>query len=225
MQLDCDAEFLTGCTVCGDCYGHASCSCLQEQAVQAGCKTYDADGLLCAPYGTPLYECNSACHCDPTCRNRIVQRGIKARIQVYKTRYKGWAVRALETIPAGSFVMEYVGEVIRTDEAERRGVEYDKGGFSTLFDLDAAGGEDCEYTIDATWQCGVARFLNHSCDPNLHQFSVWVDSVSLQLPRIAFFARRTIKPLEELTFDYKYEEGGRTIECHCGAANCRKWLY
>ena len=30
---------------------------------------------------------------------------------------------------------------------------------------------------------------------------------------------------QELTFDYKYEEGGRTLECHCGAANCRKWLY
>ena len=38
-------------------------------------------------------------------------------------------------------------------------------------------------------------------------------------------ALRTIEPMEELTFDYKYEEGGRTLECHCGAPNCRKWLY
>ena len=30
---------------------------------------------------------------------------------------------------------------------------------------------------------------------------------------------------QELVFDYKYEEGGKNIECHCGAPNCRKWLY
>lgn len=139
--------------------------------------------------GMPLYECNSACNCSSTCRNRVVQRGISKQLQVFKTKSKGWAVRALEHIPAGAFVCEYVGEVITTDEAERRGLEYDRGGFSTLFDLDAAGG-DCEYTIDATYKCGVARFLNHSCAPNLHQFSVWVDTVSLALPRIAFFGTK-----------------------------------
>ena len=37
-------------------------------------------------------------------------------------------MRALERIPVGTFVCEYVGEVITTEEAERRGVEYDKSG-------------------------------------------------------------------------------------------------
>ena len=135
-------------------------------------------------------------------------------------------MRALEYIPRGSFVVEYIGEVITTDEAERRGVEYDKSGFSTLFDLDAAGDAECEYTIDATYRCGVARFLNHSCEPNLRQTSVWVDTLSLALPRIAFFATRDIQPLEELTFDYKYEENAAaTMRCHCGAPSCREWLY
>jgi histone-lysine N-methyltransferase SUV39H len=123
----------------------------------------------------------------------------------------------------GSFI-RYVGEVITTEEAERRGIEYDKGGFSTLFDLDAAGVE-CEYTIDATFKCGVARFLNHSCAPNLRQYCVWADTLSLALPRIAFFATRDIEPLEELTFDYSYAEGSHTLRCHCGAPNCRQWLY
>ncbi|KAL1505013.1 hypothetical protein AB1Y20_008776 [Prymnesium parvum] len=223
VPLDAHTEFLTGCNCEGECDAAAGCACVREQLVAAGCSAYDAAGLLRAAVGTPLYECNAACRCPRRCANRVVQRGISRRLQVFKTRAKGWAVRTLEPIPAGAFVCEYVGEVITTDEAERRGVEYDRGGFSTLFDLDAAGRE-CEYTIDATYKCGVARFLNHSCAPNLHQFSVWVDTVSLALPRIAFFALRAVEPMEELTFDYKYEQGGRTLECHCGAPNCRKWL-
>ena len=196
VVLDCDPEFLTGCTCTGGgCSARVGCACCREQSLQTGGAAYDAKGLLKATPGMPIYECNSACACPGDCLNRIVQRGISKRLQVFKTKYKGWAVRALERIPTGAFVCEYTGEVISTDEAERRGLQYDKAGFSTLFDLDAAG-TDCEYTIDATDKCGVARFLNHSCDPNLHQFSVWVDTVSLALPRIAFFALRDVEPME-----------------------------
>jgi hypothetical protein len=205
------------------------CSCCHEQQVQSGGIVYDGRGRLREDSGyvpgNPIYECNAACACPYTCSNRVVQRGISTRLQVFKTRFKGWAVRPLQRIPAGTFVCEYVGEVITTDEAERRGVEYDKSGFSTLFDLDEAGVDTCEYTIDATYRCGVARFLNHSCSPNMVQTSVWVDTASLSLPRIAFYATRDIEPLEELSFDYKYEEGKGTLECHCGSPNCRKWLY
>ena len=204
------------------------CAILNEQMVQGdGGVCYGGDGRLLPTFthGNPIFECNAACQCKGDCHNRVVQRGIAARLQVFKTFHKGWAVRSLTRIPRGSFVCEYVGEVITTDEAERRGIEYDKQGFSTLFDLDMGGVETCEYTIDATYRCGVARFLNHSCAPNVRQTAVWVDNLSLQVHRLAFFALRDIEPLEELTFDYKYEEGERTMQCHCGAPNCRKWLY
>ena len=36
----------------------------------------------------------------------------------------GWGVRALEAIKRGTFVAEYVGEVITNEEAERRGEKY-----------------------------------------------------------------------------------------------------
>ena len=226
VEIAGDASFLTGCSCEGrSCSLERGCSCCHEQVVQSGGCAYDEHGRIQAPLGTPIFECNAACMCAGDCPNRIVQRGVSAPIQVFKTRYKGWAVRATAPIAAGSFVVEYTGEIITTDEAERRGAEYDKQGFSTLFDLDAANA-DCEYTIDATWQCSVARFLNHSCSPNLRQASVWVDTLSLALPRIAFFATRDIQPLEELTFDYKYEANDEaTMRCHCGAPNCREWLY
>ena len=68
---------------------------MHEQVVQSGKVLYDEKGRLQAADGTPIYECNAACGCAPTCRNRVVQRGIAQSIQVYKTRHKGWAVRAL----------------------------------------------------------------------------------------------------------------------------------
>lgn len=54
----------------------------------------------------------------------------RARLQVFRTVGKGWGVRALRDIPRGTFVCEYIGEIITDSEADRR--EDD----SYLFDLD-----------------------------------------------------------------------------------------
>ena len=81
--------------------------------------------------------------------------------------------------------------------------------------------------------CTVSCF---QCNPNLNVYAVWVDTLDPNLPRIAFFASREIKSGEELTFDYQMtvsEVGGSglsprkkmRIKCHCGAANCRKYLH
>jgi hypothetical protein len=232
VLLEAQPAFLLGCACTGaDCgeVPDGCCQCISEQLTTlrtGGHCAYAPGGLLQLEPGGYIYECNSACACAPGCRNRVVQRDVSVRLEVFKTRHKGWAVRALEPVRPGSFVCEYVGEIIASEVAERRGVLYDAQGFSTLFDLDAAGADN-EFTIDANSMCGVARFLNHSCEPNLRPHSVWVDNLSASLPRIAFFAVRQIEAYEELTFDYKYDQGdtaGRKIECRCGAPKCRKWL-
>jgi len=227
VEIEAQPEFLTGCA--GECES-GCCLCAREQGTAMGHGgarfAYGPGGLLRAAPDALLYECNSACACGVDCRNRIVQRGVCVRLQVFKTLHKGWAVRPLEPIEEGRFVCEYTGEIIASEEAERRGVIYDAQGFSTLFDLDVAGADN-EYTIDANDSCGVARFLNHCCEPNLRPHSVWVDHPSPSLPRIAFFAVRRIEAYEELTFDYKYdkdEQAGHKIECQCGAPRCRRWL-
>jgi SET domain-containing protein len=55
---------------------------------------------------------------------------------VFKTEHKGWGVRTLQAIPKGSFVCDYVGEVIDQHKAEQVGKIYDAKKRSYLFDLD-----------------------------------------------------------------------------------------
>ena len=58
--------------------------------------------------------------------------------------------------------MEYIGEIISVDEADKRGHKYDAEGRTYLFDLDFTQDETAKYTLDAT-QCGnVSHFVNHS---------------------------------------------------------------
>ena len=70
------------------------------------------------------------CKCNVSmCHNRVIQHGISVRLQVFRTWGMGWGVRALADIPKGSFVCEYVGELISDSEADTREDSY-------LFDLD-----------------------------------------------------------------------------------------
>lgn len=78
-----------------------------------------------------IFECNMLCSCHTLlCNNRVVQRGLTQRFQLFKTSSKGWGIRTLKAIPKGTYVCEYVGEIISDHEADRR--EDD----SYLFDLD-----------------------------------------------------------------------------------------
>ena len=108
----------------------------------------------------------------------------------------------MENIKAGSFVVEYVGEVITSDVAEERGKKYDAEGRTYLFDLDFNLGEENIYTVDAAFYGNLSRFINHSCDPNLSIFSVFINNLDPNMPQLAMFAKRDIKRGEQITFDY-----------------------
>jgi len=163
------------------------------------------------------FECNRDCGCNQlTCHNRAIQHGITARVQLYRTPDRGWGVRALKHIPRGSYVCEYVGELITDSAADQR--EDD----SYLFDLDNRDGET--FCIDARRYGNVSRFINHRCQPNLVPVKVFVDHQDVRFPRIALFTSRDVEPLEELGFDYgekfwiiKY----KTFTCKCGSPKCK----
>ncbi|XP_024118700.1 histone-lysine N-methyltransferase SUV39H1 isoform X1 [Oryzias melastigma] len=208
---------------------------------------YNDRGQVRIKPGSPIYECNSRCSCGPDCPNRVVQKGIQFDLCIFKTEDgRGWGVRTLQAIKKNTFVMEYVGEIITTDEAEKRGHLYDRQGSTYLFDLDYV--EDV-YTVDAAHQGNISHFVNHSCNPNLQVFNVFIDNIDERLPRIALFSTRSIRAGEELTFDYKMQidpidtESTKMdssfslaglpaspkkkirVECRCGSELCRKYLF
>lgn len=95
------------------------------------CHSVNVNIYLLLPDPPMLFECNPACSCNAiTCNNRVVQHGLTQRFQLFRTRNKGWGIRTLRLIPRGTYVCEYVGEIISDLEADQR--EDD----SYLFDLD-----------------------------------------------------------------------------------------
>ncbi|TNN59737.1 Histone-lysine N-methyltransferase EHMT2 [Liparis tanakae] len=160
--------------------------------------------------------------------NRKLRRGItnrmlrteriisRVRLQLYRTEKMGWGVRALQDIPQGSFICEYVGELISDAEADVR--EDD----SYLFDLDNKDGE--VYCIDARYYGNISRFINHLCDPNLIPVRVFMLHQDLRFPRIAFFSSRDIHSGQELGFDYGdrfWDIKSKYFTCQCGSEKCK----
>ncbi|RZC55147.1 hypothetical protein C5167_014003 [Papaver somniferum] len=193
---------------------------------------YDEDGRIILKEIYPVYECNSMCGCGKSCRNRILQNGVKVKLEVFKTEKKGWAVRAGEAISRGTFVCEYIGEVLNDQEATKR---YDKEGCSYLYHINShidsmselVEGETVSHVIDATRYGNVSRFINHSCSPNLVTYQVLVDNMDSQLAHIGLYANRDIDKNEELAYDYRRELllEGKGHPCYCGATNCRGRIY
>ena len=77
-----------------------------------------------------------------------------------------------------------------TDIREKRYEDQNRGIY--MFRLDD------ERVVDATMTGGVARYINHSCDPNCV-----TETVELADTHIIIFAARRINRGEELSYDYK----------------------
>ena len=54
------------------------------------------------------------------CGNKRFTRRRYCRTEVFRTELKGYGLRALQDLPAGAFIYEYVGEVSKRLEHERR---------------------------------------------------------------------------------------------------------
>ncbi|GAN03894.1 set and ww domain protein [Mucor ambiguus] len=157
------------------------------------------------------------CPCDRYCRNRRFQLRQYARVDVIRTDKKGFGLRALTDLPTNAFIMEYIGEVIPNHEFIRRTKEYEAAGLEHYYFMTLKTDE----IIDATKKGCLARFINHSCNPN-SVTQKWVVGKNM---RIGIFTRRPIKAGSELTFDYKFERYGAVAQkCYCGEATCKGYI-
>ncbi|KAJ0252504.1 Histone-lysine N-methyltransferase ATXR7 [Hirschfeldia incana] len=140
----------------------------------------------------------------------------KKRLRFQQSNIHDWGLVALEPIDAEDFVIEYVGELIRSSISEIRERQYEKMGIgsSYLFRLDDG------YVIDATKRGGIARFINHSCEPNCYTKIISVDGKK----KIFIYAKRHIDAGEEICYNYKFPLEDNKIPCNCKAPKCLKKL-
>eukprot|EP00945_MAST-04E_sp_MAST-4E-sp1_P003703 g3703.t1 len=190
-------------------------------------------------YGGKLAFCNYTCQCytpariieDPltsrlrydltrrslnVCNRSFHRYGLKTHLEVYyENEHVGWGVRAKEKLKAGSFVCEYVGEIISVDSEEER-MEAN-GGQALRFTFEI---ERNKYVIDATRFRNVASFCNHSCrGANLKIQMFYSDHLDKSFPRVGLFSKRSIDVGEPLTLNYC--DGAKTkLFDPCFCASC-----
>ncbi|KAL8482835.1 hypothetical protein ACS0TY_025756 [Phlomoides rotata] len=243
----------TGCNCQGTCTNPKSCACAK---LNGGDFPYvhKNEGRLVEPKAV-VFECGPNCRCGPDCVNRTSQKGLKFRLEVFRTPNKGWGVRSWDNIPSGAPICEYVGLLRRTDDlspATDNSYVFDIDCLQTMKGLEGRESrlrdvslpshlqKDCEeasesvpFCIDAGETGNVARFINHSCEPNLFVQCVLSNHHDFKLARVMLIAADNIPPLKELTYDYNYEvdsvldrDGNiQQMSCFCEADTCRKRLY
>jgi len=114
-------------------------------------------------------------------------------------------------------VIQYIGEIfsIKSAEGAKRMSQCSQSTCTYLMKLSS------KELIDPTVKGNIARFINHSCEPNCETQKWRVNGET----RIGIFAVQNIAPNTELTFDYQWERvGGLKQKCYCGAPSCRGYL-
>ena len=153
----------------------------------------------------------------------------------------------------GQFIDTYRGEIITSEEADRRGKERDADADNYFFGFDMWP-ESKGYVCDGMYMGGPSRFINHSCEPNCRIITASYNHADVNIYDLAFFATEPIPAMTELTFDYgedigddrddgdddversrkitaekaaelEKEKGYRPARCLCGTRSCRGYFF
>ena len=119
----------------------------------------------------------------------------------------GLGLFATREIPKKSRITRYRGPLLDHDEA----VRIENSGNRYLFEIND------KWTVDGTARSNVARYANHSCNPNAEAYyygkGIYIRSL------------RRIKPGEEITYHYGMDYLRNVIgisNCKCGRCRRRK---
>ncbi|MBA0631320.1 hypothetical protein Godav_000203 [Gossypium davidsonii] len=240
-----------GCNCRDACQaGNSNCSCIQKNG---GDFPYITTGILACRMPM-IFECGSSCPCFRNCKNRVLQTGFKVHFEVFKTQDKGWGLRSWDPIRAGTFICEYAGEVIEKIKEKADGDDGENNDYvfntnrvyeSFKWNHETESAEERSDTsekfnipspliISSKNSGNIARFMNHSCSPNVFWQPIMYEHNNEAFLHIAFFAKKHIPPMTELTYDYGIPRSDETEsnnmehgkkKCLCGSPKCRGCFY
>ncbi len=122
------------------------------------------------------------------------------KVRVGKSR-TGKGVFAEEKIPKGACILEYTGRALNDwEQHNKSGKYFFETGKHSMIDGNVPG--------------NIAKYVNHACKPNCE--------IDIKNKRVFIFAKRTIKPGEELTYDYDTEYFDEFIKpkgCLCNSCS------
>jgi uncharacterized protein len=117
----------------------------------------------------------------------------------------GRGLFAMEPIPKGACVIEYVGRTLTEEEESTSRSRY-------LFEVTK------KKTIEGWNKKNTARYINHSCRPNCE--------IEIRKKRVFVMAKRAIKEGEELGYDYGKNYFDSFIKPHgCRCIKCAPKLH
>lgn len=184
----------------GQCLNHLSyVECVGNKTLKSGDKN-------------PYWNCN----CGPGCGNRAVSQREFAKCRPAREHGKGWGLIAINGVKKDDVVQEYVGEIIdeKTKEERLKAWAFDHPNDPNFYVMHLEPG----WYIDAREVANMARFINHSCDPNCKLVPVNVAGHM----RVSIVCTDNVPPGGFLSYDYQFDtRDGEKFTCRCGAANCR----
>jgi hypothetical protein len=143
---------------------------------------------------------------------------VTAKVALRQVPGMGYGGFARGRIPAGAAVGEFTGRVLprkakRSDEEDQYHSGIIIGAFNGEYD-----GHPSAW-IDYTTTGSVARFYNHSCEPNA---AIYEFRCGMNHRIVVFESLRVIEEEEEITVDY----GSKWFDsedqrCLCGTATCK----
>ena len=129
-------------------------------------------------------------------------------VELREYSHKGVGVRALQCIPKGAILAEYLGEILPSGYAGDPVYGFD-------FSLPGRRNDEVVATISAKRYGNWTRFINHSCDAST-KFRIVTQGAR---HRCVVQSVREIDVFEEVTIDYGFGYW-RYRTCECGVEGC-----
>ncbi len=151
----------------------------------------------------PCHLCNSntACGCN------IASAMLNPLVEIVTYPTRGNGVRALQDIPAGVFLAEYLGEILP--------INSNADPVYSLVVNSAEGGD--LYQVSSRFYGNWTRYVNHSCNAK----AVFDNSTVGNQTSMCIRTVRETKMFEEITVNYGDTYWHENSLCHCGEPECK----